>query len=101
MLRDAGRLCWAGFLWQFVLSDPATDLPLEFAKGVLRERGGFWRRVTAFAIDLAIATLLLQVLAFALYPATGGRVQFAGGFMMLYCDQLKAVPEGFDVPADF
>jgi len=101
MLRDAGRLCWAGFLWQFVLSDPATDLPLEFAKGVLRERGGFWRRVTAFAIDLAIATLLLQVLAFALYPATGGRVQFAGGFMLLYCDQLKAVPEGFDVPADF
>ncbi len=70
-------------------------------EGVARERGGFWRRVTAFAVDIAIATLLLQVLAFALYPATGGRVQFPGGFMLLYCDQLKAVPEGFDVPADF
>ena len=66
-----------------------------------RERGGFWRRVTAFAIDLMIATLLIQVLAFALYPATGGRVQFSGGFMLLYCDKLASVPEGFELPADF
>jgi hypothetical protein len=92
---------WADIVWQFVLSDLATDPPLEFVNGVARERGGFWRRVTAFAIDIAIATLLLQVLAFALYPATGGRVQFPGGFMLLYCDQLKAVPQGFDVPAGF
>lgn len=74
---------WADIVWQFVLSDLATDPPLEFVNGVARERGGFWRRVTAFAIDIAIATLLLQVLAFALYPATGGRVQFPGGFMLL------------------
>ncbi|GKQ56086.1 RDD family protein [Bradyrhizobium sp. Ce-3] len=101
MLWDAGRPCWAGFLWQFDLSDPATDPSLEFAKGVACERGGVWRRVAAFTIDLAIATLLLQVLAFALYPATGGRVQFAGGFMLLYCDKLAALPEGFTVPTDF
>ncbi|WP_167529033.1 RDD family protein [Bradyrhizobium macuxiense] len=83
------------------MSDLATDSPLQIVEGVARERGGFWRRVTAFAIDLAIATLLLQVLAFALYPATGGRVQFPGGFMLLTCDKLAAVPAGFEVPTDF
>ncbi|QPF85386.1 RDD family protein [Bradyrhizobium genosp. L] len=83
------------------MTDFLTGLPLPPAAGNAFERAGFWRRATALLVDLAIATLLLQILAFVLYPATGGRVQFAGGFMLLTCDKLDAVPEGFKLPGDF
>lgn len=55
----------------------------------------------ALAIDFVIVLLLLQVVAIGLFSLTGGRVQFANGFNLMYCDKLEAVPEGFKLPADF
>jgi hypothetical protein len=65
------------------------------------ERGGFWRRALALVIDAIIVTVILQLLGFALYPLSKGRVQFVSGIALLYCDKLDAVPEGVPVPADF
>ncbi|WP_154070811.1 RDD family protein [Bradyrhizobium lablabi] len=65
------------------------------------QRSGFWRRAFALMIDGIIVTLLVQCLAMALFPLTGGRVQFANGFNLMYCDKLDAVPAGVNVPADF
>jgi hypothetical protein len=65
------------------------------------ERGGFWRRALALLIDALVTTLILQLLAFALFPLSNGRVQSTGGLVLLYCDTLAAVPEGVSVPADF
>ena len=77
----------------FALSDVTHSV--EF------ERGGFWRRALALLVDTLIVTVILQLLAFALYPLSQGRVQFVSGFALLYCDKLDAVPEGVSVPADF
>jgi hypothetical protein len=65
------------------------------------ERGGFWRRALALLADAIIVTVILQLLAFALYPLSNGRVQFVSGVAMLHCDKLDAVPKGVTVPADF
>ena len=73
----------------------------DFTDSVGFERGGFWRRTSALLIDALVAAVILQLLAFALFPLTGGRVQSTGGFTLLYCDKLDAVPEGVSVPADF
>jgi hypothetical protein len=65
------------------------------------QRSGFWRRAFALLIDAIIVTLLVQCLAMALFPLSGGRVQFANGLNLMFCDKLDAVPEGVNVPADF
>ena len=57
------------------------------------ERGGFWRRALALMIDAIIVSVILQLLGFALYPLSKGRVQFVSGIALLYCDKLDAVPE--------
>jgi hypothetical protein len=66
------------------------------------ERGGFWRRVAALLIDVIAISVLLQLIALALFPLTDGHVQFAGGISFgSHCNRLDAVPEGISIPADF
>jgi hypothetical protein len=86
---------YAGFALPVVPVDTLEFRSCEF------QRSGFWRRVLALVIDVIIVTLLAQCLAMALFPLSGGRVQFANGFNLMYCDKLDAVPEGVNVPADF
>jgi len=64
-------------------------------------RSGFWRHAAALGIDLVVVMLLLQCLAMVLFPLSGGRLQFANGFNLMFCDKLEAVPDGFRLPADF
>jgi hypothetical protein len=73
----------------------------EFAHSIEYERGGFWRRALALLIDVVSTMTILQLVTFALFPLTNGRVQFVGGLALLYCDKLDAVPEGVPLPADF
>jgi RDD family len=64
------------------------------------ERGGFWRRALALSIDAVVVAVVLELLAFALFPLSNGRLQSTGGLTLLYCDTLAAVPEGLSIPAD-
>jgi hypothetical protein len=89
MFRDQSLPNEAGFAL------PLLAETLEF------QRSGFWRRAFALLIDAIIVTLLVQCLAMALFPLSGGRVQFANGFNLMFCDKLDGVPEGVNVPADF
>jgi hypothetical protein len=73
----------------------------DLTDSVEYERGGFWRRALALLIDVVITMTILQLITFALFPLTHGRVQFVGGLALLYCDKLDAVPEGVPLPADF
>jgi hypothetical protein len=66
------------------------------------ERGGVWRRVLAFVVDIIAISAVLQLLAIALFPLSHGRVQFAGGLIYgTTCDKLEKVPDGFLLPAGF
>jgi uncharacterized RDD family membrane protein YckC len=65
------------------------------------ERGGFWRRALALAIDLAAICLVLELATLALFPLTNGRLQFSGGMFAEHCQELASVPEGLSVAAEF
>lgn len=65
------------------------------------EHGAFLRRVGALFVDAVIVTFLLQALALVGYPLTNGRLQFTGGFSLVYCEKRDAVPERVRLPADF
>ena len=64
------------------------------------ERGGFWRRALALLIDALLAAVILELLAFALFPLSQGRLQATGGLTFLSCDTLATAPEGVAIPAD-
>ena len=64
------------------------------------ERGRFWRRALALLIDLAVTVMILQLIAFFLFPLTNGRVQFVSG-VAPHCDKVDAVPKGVSLPADY
>ena len=66
------------------------------------QRGGFWRRALAVFVDLVAISLMPQLMALALFPLTGGRVQFSGGVAYgNHCEALKAVPAELSFPASF
>lgn len=64
------------------------------------ERGRFWRRALALLIDLAVAAVILQLIAFVVFPITGGRAQFVSG-VAPSCSAVNAIPKGVSLPADY
>jgi hypothetical protein len=64
------------------------------------ERGGFWRRALALSVDALVAAVIVELLAFALFPLSHGRLQSTGGLAFLSCDTLATAPEGVSIPAD-
>jgi hypothetical protein len=78
-----------------------SDVP-DLTDSVEFQRGGFWRRALAAFIDLIAISVMLQLAALALFPATHGRVQFSGGLIYTNnCQPLPAVPEELSFPAEF
>src|ERR1700712_954475 len=77
-----------------------ANLP-DLTDSVEFERGGFWRRALALAIDLAAICLVLELATLALFPLTNGRLQFSGGMFAEHCQELASVPEGLSVAAEF
>jgi uncharacterized RDD family membrane protein YckC len=65
------------------------------------ERGGFWRRALALLIDAIAVALIVQLIAYAAFPLSHGRVQYVGGFGALTCNKLEKVLDGVSVPDDF
>ena len=64
------------------------------------ERGRFWRRALALLIDIAVMAVILQLVAFVLFPMTGGRVQLMAGIGPT-CHWVTETPKGLSLPADY
>jgi uncharacterized RDD family membrane protein YckC len=57
-------------------------------------RAGFWRRVLAFVIDMAVVLIPLQVVVAVLFAQTNGAVQGSYGLVFNSCQKLSQLPEG-------
>ena len=57
-------------------------------------RAGFWRRVAAFLVDMALVSLPLQILVAVLFAWTNGRMQGGFGFVHKTCSPMGGLPPG-------
>jgi hypothetical protein len=74
----------------------------DLAEGVEFQRGGFWWRALAWLIDLIAVSVVLQLLALALFPLSNGHLQFASGLIYARdCHKLESVPAELSFPAEF
>lgn len=60
-------------------------------------RAGFWRRVTAFGVDMALVSVLFAAVGLALTGLTGGTARIAGSTIVDARDCIASAP----VPSDF
>src|SRR5262245_30361117 len=67
-----------------------SDQPIQ----PIGRRAGFWRRLFAFAIDIAVVSLPFQVIVAILFEATSGWIQLSGGITFTTCVDSREVPEG-------
>jgi hypothetical protein len=72
------------------ISAMSSDRPIQ----PIGRRAGFWRRLFAFAIDIAVVSLPFQVIAAILFAATSGWIQQSGGITFATCVDRREVPEG-------
>jgi uncharacterized RDD family membrane protein YckC len=64
------------------------------------DRGGFWRRLVAFAVDAVIVAVGLQLLGIPVYALSGGHVQ-SNVLQLAFCQRASAIPDGVEIPSDF
>ena len=57
-------------------------------------RAGFWRRILAFLVDMAVILVPLQIVVAVLFAQTNGRIQGNFGFTLNSCTALSQLPEG-------
>src|SRR5262245_54723119 len=72
-------------------SSLSSDLPVV-------PRAGFWRRLVAFVIDIAIVSVPFQLVAAILFATTSGWIQYSGGITFTRCEDSREVPEGLAPP---
>ncbi|MFO1173037.1 MAG: RDD family protein [Hyphomicrobiaceae bacterium] len=63
-------------------------------------RAGFWRHAIALAVDVLLLSLLVQLSALVLYPASGGHIQAEGSIGETACTASTAPPAGAVVSPD-
>jgi hypothetical protein len=54
-------------------------------------RAGFWRRVLAFVIDMAVVLIPLQVVVAVLFAQTNGAVQGSYGLVFNSCQKTQSI----------
>jgi uncharacterized RDD family membrane protein YckC len=59
-----------------------------------RSRAGFWRRILALLIDMAIILIPLQIVVAILYAQTNGAIQGEFGIKTTICSPLEKLPDG-------
>lgn len=64
-------------------------------------RGGFWRRIIAWCVDMTIVILLLQIGGIVGYALTDGRIQASSGFGSVLCVGRAEPPAGLPIPESF
>jgi uncharacterized RDD family membrane protein YckC len=64
-------------------------------------RGGFWRRVWAFVVDVLLTMVPFQIVVAVLYPMTDGAIQISSGIVISICQNrtdVATLPSGLDPP---
>jgi RDD family len=61
-------------------------------------RAGFWRRLLAWIIDIAVVSVPFQIIAAILFATTAGWIQQSAGITFATCVQSREIPDGLSPP---